>query len=77
MATFCDRSRLLPNGREKTVGGVAVRPEPQAAVAHQFGASRAIMTGGAGLAQVAPNLWVLAAMTAAFLALGAGLFRWE
>jgi ABC-2 type transport system permease protein len=44
---------------------------------HAIAAARAVMTDGAGLAQIAPQLGLLAAMTAAFLALGAFFFRWE
>jgi ABC-type multidrug transport system permease subunit len=44
---------------------------------HVIDASRAIMTEGATLAQVAPNLGVLVAMSALFLAAGAWMFRWE
>lgn len=38
--------------------------------------ARAVMLDGAGLADIALRLAVLAGMTAAALALGAGLFRW-
>ena len=44
---------------------------------HLIEASRAVMTEGATLAQVAPHLYVLAAMTVIFLAVGAWTFRWE
>jgi ABC-type multidrug transport system permease subunit len=44
---------------------------------HVIDAARAIMTEGATLAQVSPQLWVLGALTAAFVALGAWSFRWE
>ena len=44
---------------------------------HIIDAARAVMTEGAGLAQVSGHLAVLAAMTAAFLAIGAWSFRWE
>ncbi|MDD3448177.1 MAG: ABC transporter permease [Gammaproteobacteria bacterium] len=44
---------------------------------HFINAARAIMIDGAGLAEVAPDLAVLGAMSIAFLALGAWLFRWE
>jgi ABC-2 type transport system permease protein len=44
---------------------------------HLIDASRAIMTEGATLAAVGPNLAVLAGMTALFLAVGAATFRWE
>ena len=39
-------------------------------------AARAVMLDGAGLADIARPLAVMAAMTALFLALGAGTFRW-
>ncbi|MDE2490638.1 MAG: ABC transporter permease [Elusimicrobia bacterium] len=44
---------------------------------HVIDAARAVMTEGATLPQVAGHLWILAAMTAVFLAAGAWLFRWE
>jgi ABC-type multidrug transport system permease subunit len=44
---------------------------------HVIDGARAIMIDGAGLWDIAPNLIVLALMTAAFLALGSWLFRWE
>ena len=44
---------------------------------HLMQASRAIMLDGAGLAQIMPNLVVLAAMTLLFLALGSWWFRWQ
>jgi ABC-2 type transport system permease protein len=40
-------------------------------------AARAVMIDGAGLAQIAPQLIVLTAMTAVFLAFGSWLFRWR
>lgn len=40
-------------------------------------AARAVMTEGATLSQVSPQLWTLAGMTASFLALGAYWFEWE
>lgn len=43
---------------------------------HMLGAVRAVMLDGAGLIDVAPNLLVLCAMTAGFLAVGAAMFRW-
>jgi ABC-2 type transport system permease protein len=46
-------------------------------ITHYIEASRAIMLDGAGFAQVAGNLGVLAIMTAAFLAAAAALFKWE
>lgn len=44
---------------------------------HVIDAARAVMIDGAGLAGIAPHLAVLAAMSAAFLAVGAALFRWD
>ncbi len=44
---------------------------------HLIAAARAVMTEGATLSQVAPHLWVLAAMTTVFLAVGAWTFRWD
>lgn len=44
---------------------------------HLIDAARAVMTEGATLSQVAPHLWVLAGMTAVFLAVGAWTFRWD
>ncbi len=44
---------------------------------HVIEAARAVMTEGAGLADVWGHLAVLGAMTAAFLALGAYGFKWE
>lgn len=44
---------------------------------HVISAAHAVMTEGATLAAVAPQLCVLAAMTASFLALGAYLFEWD
>jgi len=46
-------------------------------ITYYIEASRAIMLDGSGLSAVAPDLAVLAAMTAAFLAAAAALFRWE
>jgi ABC-2 type transport system permease protein len=46
-------------------------------ITYYIEASRSIMLDGAGLAQVAGDLGVLAAMTAAFLAVAAALFKWE
>lgn len=40
-------------------------------------ASRAVMTEGATLSQVSPQLWTLFGMTTSFLALGAYWFEWE
>ena len=44
---------------------------------HMIDATRAIMSEGATLSQVMPQVWVLAAMSAVFLALGAYIFKWE
>jgi ABC-2 type transport system permease protein len=44
---------------------------------HLIDASRAVMTEGATLAQVAPHLYILALMTAVFLGVGAYTFRWD
>jgi ABC-2 type transport system permease protein len=46
-------------------------------ITYYIEASRAIMLDGAGLAQVAGDLGVLAAMTAVFLVAAAALFKWE
>ena len=43
---------------------------------HMLDAARAVMLDGAGLADIARPLAVMGAMTAVFLALGAGTFRW-
>lgn len=44
---------------------------------HMIEAARAVMIDGASLAAIAPQLGVLLAMSAGFLAIGAWLFRWE
>ncbi len=44
---------------------------------HVVDSARAIMTEGAGLADIAPHLLVLAFMTALFLAVGSFIFKWE
>ena len=44
---------------------------------HMITAARSVMFDGATLAGVAPELLVMAAMSAVFLAVGALLFRWE
>lgn len=44
---------------------------------HVTTAARAIMIDGAGLAQIAPQLGVLALFTVICLGIGAALFRWE
>jgi ABC-type multidrug transport system permease subunit len=46
-------------------------------ITYYIEASRAIMLDGAGIAAVAGDLGVLAAMTAVFLAVAAFLFKWE
>lgn len=46
-------------------------------LSHVIGASRAIMTEGASLTQVAPSLMVLGGMTLVFLISGSWLFRWR
>lgn len=43
---------------------------------HMLEAARAVMLDGAGLADIARPLLVLTGMTALFLAIGAGFFRW-
>jgi ABC-2 type transport system permease protein len=44
---------------------------------HIVDAARAIMTEGAGLAQIAPHLAILGLMTAVFLSIGSIIFQWE
>ena len=44
---------------------------------HLVDAARAIMTEGASLAVIAPNLLTLGAMGALFLAIGSVIFKWE
>ena len=44
---------------------------------HFIEAARKIMLDGAGLAQIAPNLAVLAGLTVIFLVLSSVLFKWE
>ena len=44
---------------------------------HLVDGARAIMTEGAGLADIAPHLLVLAVMSAVFLAIGSLIFKWE
>lgn len=44
---------------------------------HMIAAARSVMFDGATLTTVAPQLLILAAMSALFLAVGAVLFRWE
>jgi len=44
---------------------------------HVIDAARAIMTEGAGLVQVAPQLWLLALLSFLFLMAGSLSFKWE
>ncbi len=44
---------------------------------HVVDASRAVMTEGAGLTEVWPNLLVLTLMSIVFIVVGARIFRWE
>jgi ABC-2 type transport system permease protein len=44
---------------------------------HMIEAARAVMTEGATLAQVAPQIGLLAAMAVVFLSIGTVLFRWD
>jgi len=44
---------------------------------HILDAARAIMLDGAGMTDVAPDLLILAGMSAVFLGLGAAMFRWR
>jgi ABC-type polysaccharide/polyol phosphate export permease len=44
---------------------------------HVIDAARAIMTEGATLSQVSPNLAALGMMTVVCLALGSAIFKWE
>jgi ABC-2 type transport system permease protein len=44
---------------------------------HIVDGARAIMTEGAGLAEIAPHLMVLSLMSLLFLAVGSLIFRWE
>jgi ABC-2 type transport system permease protein len=44
---------------------------------HLIGGARAIMLDGAGLQQIAPNLWALTAMGLVYLVVGAALFKWR
>lgn len=44
---------------------------------HLVDGARAIMTEGAGLAEIAPHLLVLSLMTGVFLGIGSLIFRWE
>ena len=44
---------------------------------HSLDAARAVMLDGAGIIDIAPNLITLVLMSAVFLALGAGSFRWN
>ena len=44
---------------------------------HILDSARAVMLDGAGLIDIAPNLAALVLMSAVFLAVGAGFFRWS
>lgn len=44
---------------------------------HLVDGARAIMTEGAGLADIAPNLLMLVVMSAVFLSIGSLIFKWE
>lgn len=44
---------------------------------HMISATRAIMNEGATLAQVMPDVWILAVMSGIILAIGAYIFKWE
>jgi ABC-2 type transport system permease protein len=44
---------------------------------HIVDGARAIMTEGAGLADIAPQLAILVVMSAVFLSIGSFIFRWE
>jgi len=44
---------------------------------HMLRAARAVMLDGAGIADIAPQLTILLAMTVVFLLLGAATFRWH
>ena len=44
---------------------------------HVIHAARSIMTEGATLTQVMPELTVLTVMTGVFLIVGASIFKWE
>jgi len=44
---------------------------------HLINGARAVMLDGAGLAQIAPHLAALAAMSVVYLVLGAALFKWR
>ncbi len=44
---------------------------------HMVDAARAVMTEGAGLTEVWPNLLVLSLMSVVFISVGAKIFRWE
>ena len=48
-----------------------------APLTHLIDAARAIMIDGAGLADISGHLLALTAMSVAFMAVGAWLFRWE
>ena len=44
---------------------------------HILDSARAVMLDGAGLIDIAPNLAALVLMSAIFLGVGAGFFRWS
>jgi ABC-2 type transport system permease protein len=44
---------------------------------HLVDGARAVMTEGAGIAEIAPNLLALAIMSVLFLAIGSFIFKWE
>ncbi len=44
---------------------------------HIVDSARAVMTEGAGLADIAPQLLILSIMSAVFLAIGSLIFKWE
>lgn len=44
---------------------------------HLLNGARAIMLDGAGLRQIAPDLWALAVMSVVYLAVGAAMFKWR
>ncbi len=44
---------------------------------HLVDGARAVMTEGAGLAEIAPHIWILLVMSALFLSVGSYIFRWE
>jgi ABC-type multidrug transport system permease subunit len=44
---------------------------------HVLNAARSIMLDGASIADIAPQLLALVAMSAVFLSIAAGIFRWR